>query len=48
MRRREENKSANKMVTLPKWIIEMEKERKLNFSQVLQSALKKELGISEK
>lgn len=45
VRMREMNKSVNKMVTLPKWIIELGKERKINFSQVLQNALKQELGI---
>ena len=45
VRAREMNKSVNKMVTLPKWIIELGKERKINFSQVLQNALKQELGI---
>lgn len=45
LRRVEENKSVNKMVTLPKWLVELGKERKLNFSQVLQTALKKELNL---
>jgi toxin-antitoxin system, antitoxin component, hicB family len=45
VRLREMNKSVNKMVTLPKWIIELGKEKKLNFSQILQNALKKELDI---
>lgn len=45
VRKRESNKSVNKMVTLPKWLIELGKERKLNFSQILQEALKEELGI---
>lgn len=45
VRIREKNKSVNKMVTLPKWLIELGKEKKINFSQVLQEALKKELEI---
>ncbi len=45
VREREMNKSVNKMVTLPKWLIELGKERKINFSQVLQNALKQELGV---
>lgn len=45
VRMREKNKSVNKMVTLPKWLIELGKEKKINFSQVLQEALKRELGV---
>lgn len=45
LRRREENKAVNKMVTLPKWLVDLGKERKINFSQVLQQALKSELDI---
>ncbi|MGX7112537.1 type II toxin-antitoxin system HicB family antitoxin [Gemella cuniculi] len=45
VRRKEENKSVNKMVTLPKWLVDLGKERKVNFSQVLQQALKNELGV---
>ena len=45
IRRREENKAVNKMVTLPKWLVDLGKEKKINFSQVLQQALKNELGI---
>lgn len=33
------------MVTLPKWLVDLGKERKVNFSQVLQQALKNELGV---
>ena len=42
---REKNKSVNKMVTLPKWLIDLGKEKKINFSQVLQEAVKRELNI---
>ena len=45
IRRREENKAVNKMVTLPKWLVDLGKEKKVNFSQVLQQALKNELGV---
>ena len=45
IRRREENKAVNKMVTLPKWLVDLGKEKKINFSQVLQQALKNELGV---
>lgn len=45
VRMREENKSINKMVTLPKWLVELGKERQVNFSQLLQSALRSELHV---
>lgn len=45
IRCREENKAVNKMVTLPKWLVDLGKEKKINFSQVLQQALKNELGV---
>ena len=45
VRMREKNKSVNKMVTLPKWLIDLGKEKKINFSQVLQEAVKRELNI---
>ncbi|EKB54478.1 type II toxin-antitoxin system HicB family antitoxin [Facklamia hominis] len=45
VRMREENKSVNKMVTLPKWLVELGKERQVNFSQLLQSALRSELHV---
>lgn len=45
VRKRAKNKSVNKMVTLPEWLIELGKEKKINFSQLLQDALKKELNI---
>lgn len=37
----------NKTVTLPVWLDMLAQEKKLNFSQILQRALKKELGIQE-
>ena len=39
------NKSVNKMLTLPKWLNDLAERNKVNFSSVLQSALKKHLGI---
>ena len=36
----------SKTITLPTWLDELGKEKNINFSQVLQNALKKELGIS--
>ncbi|RLK63166.1 HicB family protein [Atopobacter sp. AH10] len=41
----EENTSVNKMVTLPKWMEVMAKEKKINFSQTLQEALRKQLQV---
>ena len=45
VRMRKKNKSVNKMVTLPKWLIDLGKENKINFSQLLQEAIKRELNI---
>lgn len=45
IRAREENKTVNKMVTLPKYIVELGKSKNVNFSQTLQRALKEELNI---
>lgn len=39
------NKSVNKMLTLPKWLSDLGERRNINFSQLLQSALKEHLGI---
>ena len=39
------NKSVNKMVTLPEYLVALGKEQKLNFSQILQKSLKEELHI---
>lgn len=39
------NKAVNKMVTLPRWLIEDGKEAEINFSHVLQDALMEKLGI---
>lgn len=44
-RAKERNKSVNKMVTLPEYLIALGKEQKLNFSQILQKALREELHI---
>lgn len=41
------NKSVNKMVTLPKWLIDLGEQNKVNFSGVLQRALKEQLGVWE-
>ena len=47
VRLREENKTVNKMVTLPKYMVELGKKKKINFSQTLQRALRKELELGE-
>lgn len=45
VRIKEENKTVNKMVTLPKYMVVLGKEKGVNFSQTLQRALKEELNI---
>lgn len=41
------NKSVNKMLTLPKWLNDIAEENKVNFSHILQTALKSHLGITD-
>lgn len=41
------NKSVNRTVTLPAWMNAAALEKGVNFSQVLQAALSKELGIRQ-
>ena len=43
--RAKNNKSINKTVTLPQWLIIEGKRGGLNFSQILQEALKNKLGL---
>lgn len=43
-----ENSYVRKNVTLPTWLERAASEKRINFSQVLQSALKERLGIKEK
>ncbi len=38
-------KSMNKMVTLPKWLLDLADHQKVNYSQILQSSLKDYLGV---
>ncbi|WP_353458277.1 hypothetical protein [Staphylococcus coagulans] len=45
VRIKEENKTVNKMVTLPQYMVVLGKEKVVNFSQTLQRALKEELNI---
>ncbi len=40
-----ENRSVKKTVTIPKWINDIGLEHNLNFSQLLQAAIKDRLGI---
>lgn len=43
-----ENQSVKKTLTIPMWLNKLAEEKKINFSQVLQLALKDKLGITEK
>lgn len=42
-----ENRAIKKTLTVPNWLNDLAEERKINFSKVLQSALKTNLGIRE-
>jgi predicted RNase H-like HicB family nuclease len=42
-----ENASTKTTVTMPQWLKRLSEEKNINFSQVLQSALKEKLGISD-
>lgn len=39
------NKAVKKTLTIPKWLNDLGIEKEINFSQVLQEALKKHLGV---
>lgn len=41
------NRSVNRTVTLPAWLNSAALERNINFSQLLQDAIKKQIGINE-
>ena len=45
-RQREKAKSVRRNITLPQWLDDMATSAKLNVSAIVQSALKKELGIA--
>lgn len=45
IRDRVDNKSIKKTLTIPKWLNDVSENAKINFSQVLQEALKRELNI---
>ncbi len=46
IRMAQETKSVNRMVTLPAWLNSAALERNVNFSQILQDALKQQLNIA--
>ena len=46
VRMAQNNKSVNRTVTLPAWLNAAALERNINFSQVLQDALKNQIGIN--
>ena len=46
VRMAQNNKSVNRTVTLPAWLNAAALERNINFSQVLQDALKTQIGLS--
>lgn len=41
------NKSIKKTLTIPKWLNDVAEQKEINFSQVLQAALKEYLGIND-
>jgi predicted RNase H-like HicB family nuclease len=40
-----QNRAVKKTLTIPKWLNDLAESRKVNFSQVLQEALKQRLGV---
>lgn len=40
-----ENRSIKKTLTIPKWLNDIAEKNKVNFSQILQAALKEYLGV---
>jgi predicted RNase H-like HicB family nuclease len=46
IRDQEYNKAVKKTLTIPKWLNDIAEENKVNFSHLLQAALKKHLGIN--
>ena len=43
-----QNVAVKKTLTIPKWINDLAERNKVNFSRVLQSALKQQLGIEKR
>ncbi len=48
MREAIENYSVKKTLSIPQWLNKLANEKNINFSQVLQIALKEQLGIRER
>lgn len=46
-RARMQRRTVNKMLTLPKWLNDLAEHEKINFSGLLQEALKQRLGVSD-
>jgi predicted RNase H-like HicB family nuclease len=43
-----ENKAVKKTLTIPKWLDDLAQQHKVNFSHLLQNALKEKLGIHDR
>jgi predicted RNase H-like HicB family nuclease len=43
-----ENKAVKKTLTIPKWLDDLAQEHKVNYSHILQNALKEHLGINDR
>ncbi|EHI98003.1 Uncharacterized protein family UPF0150 [Clostridium sp. DL-VIII] len=43
-----ENQSVKKTLTIPQWLNKLAEKNKINFSQVLQLAIKEQLGIKDR
>ncbi|MCG5026842.1 type II toxin-antitoxin system HicB family antitoxin [Anoxybacillus flavithermus] len=43
-----ENKAVKKTLTIPKWLDDLAREHNVNYSQILQEALKKHLGATDR
>lgn len=42
------NRAVKKTLTIPKWLNDLAEQKKVNFSHVLQSALKNHLGVDKR
>ncbi|MBS3975822.1 MAG: type II toxin-antitoxin system HicB family antitoxin [Syntrophomonadaceae bacterium] len=42
-----ENHAVKKTLTIPKWLNDLAEEKQVNFSQLLQTSLKKHLGVTD-
>lgn len=47
IRAQQAQRSVNKTLTLPKWLNDLAERQKINFSRVLQEALKQQLGVTD-